>query len=131
MKHFIRQHLIELQPTAQTIRNNVFRVQLFYFLHQAVAQLNRCLMKLAFESHNARHTAAVQIAFDRLEVNSGNLLQKVQIGSADVLFSQVAGRKVDHAARNPAGCYLYFAGLMEISQIASQIIGVFRHQNAF
>ena len=92
MKYLIGQHLIELQAAAQTIRNDIFGVQLFDFIYQAVAQLNRCLMEFAFEPHNARHTAAVKPTFDRFQIDSGNFLEKIQIGSADVLFSKVESK---------------------------------------
>ena len=106
MFYFIGQHLIELQSATQTIRNDIFGVQRFYFFHQALAQLHRGLMEFAFEPHNARHTAAVQLAFDRLKFDSGDVLQKIKIRSADVLLPQVAGGEVNHAARKLACCCL-------------------------
>ena len=98
MEYLVRQQLVELQPTAQTISDEFLRLEIVDFVHQSVSQMNGRIMKFPFEAHNSPHTATVQTAVHGLQVNSRQQIQQRLIRSADILFSKVTRGIVDHTA---------------------------------
>lgn len=53
-------------------------------------------MKLPFKSHDSSQPAAIEPPLDLFQVDPGDQLEQVHIGSADLLFPQVTGWIIDH-----------------------------------
>jgi len=70
MVYLVRQQLVELQPTTQTVSDESLRLEFVDFVHQSVPQMNRRIVKLPFEAHNSPHTATVQTAVHGLQVDT-------------------------------------------------------------
>ena len=102
VKYIIRQWLVELQPAAQAVRYNSLGVEGSDFFHERASQLNGSLMILALETHDARQTTAIESAADNFQVDAGDRFEQLHIGLSDLLFSQMTGRIVDHAALDRA-----------------------------
>jgi hypothetical protein len=85
--NLVRRKLGKLQAAAQAIGHNIFRFECFYFVHQSAPQVNGCVVKLFFKSHNSGHTTAKKVSFDMLQGDIRDYFQQVQVRLPNILLS--------------------------------------------
>ena len=86
--------LIKLHAAAQTIRQEPLGINLPDLGLQPASNLDGMPVKAGLESHDTRITAAMESTLDRLNRDPGDEAKKINIRSADILFSQVTWRVV-------------------------------------
>ena len=81
MLNRIGAHLVELNSAAQAISDKMIGFQPLYFSHQSATYLDGGVVKIVFETHDARNAAAVDRARKRFHKSAASLSGKSTTGA--------------------------------------------------
>ena len=124
MVHAVGKHLVELDPAAQAIADQLVGVLLLDLLHQPRAHRDGDLVKLALEAHDSCHPAAVEGGSDLLDGSARHQADQVEPRLSDVLFLEVAGSVVGHATGDRTHVPVELSRLIQVAQVLTQVVRV-------